>query len=331
MCTAIKFNDDQGNMFFGRNLDWSTGYGQGVVITPREYEYHSAFLGSMKPKAGAIIGMAVVENNIPLYFDCANEAGLAVAGLNFPGYAAYAPEPVDGRTNVAAYEFPLWLAMNFDSVDAAEEALRNTTIVAKPVSDKFPVSMLHFMIADKNRTIIVEHTENGLEIFPAVANTLTNQPGYAWHRENLRSYMNIAPVTLERVVWGKNTQAQGDSNTAQPTAILTPFGTGSLMRGLPGDYYSPSRFVRAAYLNTHYPVKSTESDNVARLFHTLSGVAMIEGAGAMQGGDFEITVYTGGYSAATGTYYFSTYESPTIQSVQFSDHDLNTKDIIKEN
>ena len=39
----------------------------------------------------AIIGMARVEENEPLYFDAVNEKGLAMAGLNFVGYAHYEP------------------------------------------------------------------------------------------------------------------------------------------------------------------------------------------------------------------------------------------------
>lgn len=27
MCTGIGFSDDDGNMYFGRNLDWSCSYG----------------------------------------------------------------------------------------------------------------------------------------------------------------------------------------------------------------------------------------------------------------------------------------------------------------
>ncbi len=59
-----------------------------------------------------------------MYFDCANEHGLAIAGLNFPGYASFAHEPVEGTENVATFEFPLWVARNFDSVDEVEEALK---------------------------------------------------------------------------------------------------------------------------------------------------------------------------------------------------------------
>ena len=315
MCTGVRFSDDNGNMFFGRNLDWSCGYGQKVIITPRNYTYTSAFLGEMKPSHGAIIGMAIAVENKPLYFDCANEAGLAIAGLNFPGYASYAPEEIEGKTNVAAYEFPLWVVMNFETVDDVKKALKNVAIVAKPVNAQFPVSELHFIIGDSKHSIVVEYTENGMEIFDNAVDVLTNQPGYGWHKENLRNYLNLLPQMPKEVKWNK--------------AKMTAFGSGSLIRGLPGDYYSPSRFVRVAYLNTHYPVKSSEEGNVSRLFHTLTGVAMIDGAAQMANGDCEITVYTGGYSSASKTYYYNTYENPAIVSVPMAKHNLDSDGLIQ--
>ena len=39
----------------------------------------------------AIIGMAYVQNDYPLYYDAINEKGLGVAGLNFVGNAVYQP------------------------------------------------------------------------------------------------------------------------------------------------------------------------------------------------------------------------------------------------
>ena len=314
MCTGVRFNDDKGNMFFGRNLDWSVGYGQKIVVTPKGYRYHSAFLGEMSPKY-AVIGMAIIAENIPLYFDCGNEEGLAIAGLNFPGYAEYEKSAVEGKTNISAYEFPLWVAMNFSTVDEVESVLKNVAIIAKPINNQYPVSMLHWIIGDKTRSIVVEYTSAGMQIFHNDVDVLTNQPGYGWHKENLRNYMNLSSPQPEKVTWGK--------------AEMTAFGSGSLMRGLPGDYYSPSRFVRVAYLNTHYPVKSTEEENVSRLFHTLAGVAMIDGAAAMASGDFEKTVYTGGFSAATKTYYWNTYEDPSIKKVALSEFDISGSELME--
>ncbi|MBR3122001.1 choloylglycine hydrolase [Candidatus Saccharibacteria bacterium] len=315
MCTGVRFSDDQGNMYFGRNLDWSTGYGQKVVITPRGYKYKSAFLGEMA-NSPAIIGMAIIEENVPLYFDCANEYGLGVAGLNFPGYASYAPSAIDGKTNVAAYEFPLWVALNFKTVDEVEKVLPNVAIVAKPINEKYPVSQLHWLIGDAKRSIVVEYTEKGMEVFKNDVDILTNQPGYGWHKENLRNYMNLFPQMPKEVRWGEK-------------ARMTAFGSGSLMRGLPGDYYAPSRFVRVAYLNTHYPAQSDEASNVSRLFHTLTGVAMIDGAAEMTDGNYEKTVYTGGYSSATKTYYYNTYEDPAIKAIAMKDYDLDSAKLIE--
>ena len=313
MCTGIRFDDDKNNLYFGRNLDWSTGYGEKIVVTPKNYQYKSAFLGEMSPR-NAIIGMGIIEENIPLYFDCANEAGLAIAGLNFPGYASYENSPVEGKINVSAYEFPLWVAMNFTTVDEAEAALKNVAIIAKPINEKYPVSLLHWLIGDKTRSIVVEYTDKGMQIFKNDFDVLTNQPGYDWHRENMRNYMNIMSPEPEKVTWGN--------------ATMTPFGAGSLMRGLPGDSYSSSRFVRVAYHNTHYPVKSTEEENVSRLFHTLASVAMIDGGARMTDGNYEKTIYTGGFSSATGTYYYNTYEDPAIKKAAFADFDLTSTTLI---
>jgi penicillin V acylase-like amidase (Ntn superfamily) len=105
MCTGIRFSDGQGHLYLARNLDWTSGYGEHVVVTPTGYRPRSPF-GAVTAVRHAVIGMGIVEAGTPLYFDCGNDAGLAVAGLNFPGYAQYATGPVEGATNVAAFELP---------------------------------------------------------------------------------------------------------------------------------------------------------------------------------------------------------------------------------
>ncbi len=85
-------------MYFGRNLDWNTPFG--------EHRHHPKGLpacgclpaeSTTKPAGHAIIGMGITYQGYPLYFDCGNDAGLAVAGLNFPGYAQYEVAPVQGK------------------------------------------------------------------------------------------------------------------------------------------------------------------------------------------------------------------------------------------
>lgn len=304
MCTGIRFTDDKGQMYFGRNLDWNTAFGERVLATPATFALGYSFTEA-PANPHAIIGMGIVgEDGAPLYFDCGNDAGLAIAGLNFPGYAQYADEPVDGKVNVAAYEFPWWVAASFATVDEAEAALENVAIVGKPAG-KYGVSMLHWIIGDATRSIVVEYTAAGMQIFHDEVDALTNQPGFDYHRENLRNYLALTPTMPADVKWREDE--------------LTPFGSGLGMHGLPGEFSSPARFVRASYFNAHYPVQSGEAANVSRLFHTLTACAMIDGGAAMADGTFERTIFTGGFSAPVQTYYYSTYENPAIRSVALAD------------
>ena len=229
MCTGIRFTDSKGNMFFGRNLDWSCGYGQRVVITPTGWVPNSPF-GAVTKIQMPVYGMGIVAESTPLYFDCANDAGLAVAGLNFPGYAQYEEEAIEGKTNVCAWEFPLWVVANFTTVDEVEEALQNTAIVNKPINEQYPCSLLHWIIGDAQRSIVVEYMADGMHVYHDGFDVLTNQPTFAYHAENVRSYISCNPEVVSPVEWG--------------SAELSAYGSGSGMRGIPGDCYSPSRFVR---------------------------------------------------------------------------------------
>ena len=312
MCTGIRFNSLDGSMLFGRNLDWSHSYGEHVVVAPATCKLPQAF-GEASHGTHDVIGMGIVAQGVPLYFDCANGAGLAVAGLNFPGYAQYEERPLEVKTNVAAYEFPLWVARNFASVDEVEAALTGTAIVARPLCEGYPVSLLHWLIGDAERSIVVEYTQAGMHVFRNDVDVLTNQPGFAWHRENLRNYITLSSDMPTAATWGK--------------AELAPYGAGAGARALPGDPYSTSRFVRAAFYNANYPAQAGEQANVSRLFHTLAGVAMIEGSARMADGSFERTLYTSGYSAATRTYYLSTYDDPSIRAYALADFDLESGEI----
>ena len=63
-------------------------------------------------------------------------------------------------------------------------------------------------------------------------------------------------------------------------------------------------------------------------FHTLMGVAMVDGAARMTNGAFELTVYTGGVSCRTNTYYYSTYDDPAIRSFALADYDAAGAELV---
>ena len=105
MCTAATYTTD--SFYFGRNLDYEFSYGDEVTVTPRAYPFSLRCTGDFRTKY-AMIGMAYVAGEYPLYYDAVNEKGLGIAGLNFVGNAVYHPAQ-DGKSNVAQFELIPWL------------------------------------------------------------------------------------------------------------------------------------------------------------------------------------------------------------------------------
>lgn len=89
MCTCITY--ENGDFYFGRTLDLEYNFGEQVVITPRNYTFSFRKLPVLTHHY-AMIGMASVAQEYPLYAEAVNEKGLGIAGLNFPGNACYKEE-----------------------------------------------------------------------------------------------------------------------------------------------------------------------------------------------------------------------------------------------
>ena len=155
---------------------------------------------------------------------------------------------------------------------------------------------------------------DGMHVHHDDVDVLTNQPTFDFHMENLRNYMCVSNEMAEPTSWGK--------------ASLTAWGAGVGMHGVPGDVSSPSRFVRVAYTNAHYPQQNDEATNVSRLFHTLGSVQMMDGMAKMGDGQFERTLFTSGYSSKTNTYSMNTYDDPAIRSYAMADYDMDSSELI---
>ena len=170
MCTSIAYR--QKSLYFGRTLDVEFSFNEKVVVTPRNFLF-SLRNGKEYRNRFALIGIAAVFNDYPLYYEAANEKGLAMAGLNFPGNAVY-NEPQGNENDIAVFEFIPWILGQSESVEEVKALLKNLNLTNLPFAEGFPTSPLHFMISDKNKSIVVEPTENGLEVFDNPFDVMTN-------------------------------------------------------------------------------------------------------------------------------------------------------------
>lgn len=305
MCTAISFNAK--GHFFGRNLDLERGYGEKVIITPRNFKFKMR-CGEKLQKHYAIIGMAAVSDNYPLYFEAANEKGLCMAGLNFPNNAVYHPE-IEGKINIAPFEFIPYVLGQCKCIAEAKNLLCKINLVNINFSDGLPLSPLHWLISDGETSLTVESVKDGLKIYENATGVLTNNPPFLKQIANLENYRDV--------FLAKQSQNDGSED----------YSLGLNSNGLPGGFSSHERFVRAAFVKQNSPTDISGETAVNQFFHILSSVAMPKGCVFNSLGECEYTRYSCCIDCDKGDYYYTTYENLQWLKISMSDYDLNSEDI----
>lgn len=305
MCTAITLQTN--DHYFGRNLDLERTYGECVVVTPRSYPFHFRS-GITCRQHYAMIGMAAVRENYPLYFEATNEKGLSMAGLNFPDNAVYFPKK-ESAQNVASFEFIPWVLAQFDCVAAALQALEKLNLADIAFSDQLPPSPLHWLLADKEQAITIESTKDGLQLHSNPVGILTNNPPFPYHIYNLANYMNLT--------------SEIPTNRFSQKLELQSYSLGMGAMGLPGDPSSSSRFVRAAFTKFNSVCSGTELESVTQFFHILSSVAQQRGVTCVDENLYEYTQYSSCCNTDKGIYYYTTYENSQICAVNMHHEDLS--------
>ncbi|MGN0528907.1 MAG: choloylglycine hydrolase [Eubacterium sp.] len=311
MCTSIAFNTK--DFYFGRNMDIGYNFGEQVVITPRNYPFKFKKEKSITCHY-ALIGMASVMDNCPLYAEAANEKGLCMAGLNFPGYAYFGEEAVDGKSNITPYEIIPWVLAQCENVPQAKELLKSVNMISIPFKEGLPVAQLHWHIADKNESIVLESTKTGLHVYDNPLNVLTNPPGFEFQLTNTAQYLNL--------------RTDEPSNIFSEEKNIKPFGKGMGSIGLPGDFSPASRFVKAAYLLLNSQCNDDENSSIAHFFHLLDSVAVTDGAIVIEDADKYITTYSCCINANKGEYYYKTYSNNQLTSVKMHSENLDGEALI---
>ncbi len=304
MCTAITYKTKDN--YFGRTLDLEYSYNETVTVTPRNFK-----LSFRKCKESinhfAIIGMANVVNNYPLYYDAANEYGLAMAGLNFPDNAHYFAEKPE-KDNIAPFEFIPWILSQCKNLNEARALLSNINLCNINFSCELTATPLHWIIADKHSAITVESVANAIKIYNNPVGVLTNNPSFDYHMTHLCDFCNLSPMTKE-TLFGE--------------VELKPYSKGLGAMGLPGDLSSASRFVRAAFVKLNSVSGESEEESVGQFFHILGSVAQPRGCVRTPEHGNVITQYTSCINTDKGIYYYTTYNNHCISAVNMHNCNLN--------
>lgn len=311
MCSAANYLTK--DHYFGRNFDYEISYNEQVMITPRNYELKFRKIDDIK-NHHAIIGIAAGINEYPLYYDATNEKGLSMAGLNFDGYTEY-KEYDENKLNITPFEFIPYILGKFETVTEVKEALKEINLVKINFSDNLPLSPLHWIISDSEKSITVECLKEGLKVYDNPLGILTNNPPFDLQMFNLNNYRTVSNKTPD--------------NDFIKSLDLNVYSRGMGGIGIPGDLSSMSRFVKLAFTLTNSISDDTELESVNQFFHILASVEQQNGCTFIEDPDkYEYTIYTSCVNTNKGIYYYKTYEDNQINAVNMNNENLDTNELI---
>jgi choloylglycine hydrolase len=307
-CTGIRLTAKDGGVIAARTLEFGFDLHSDVLVVPAGTE-----LSGTLPNGGKGINyktkygfLGANAEGLTAIVDGMNDQGLYVGLFYFPDFASYPDATKDNAARaMAPYEYANWLLGNFASVEEVKANFDKVALVPVVIDAIKQVPPVHFVVHDRGgKSVVIEPLNKALKIYDNPLGVVTNSPDFNWHMTNLRNYVNLSAINVPPISLGGITLAQ--------------FGQGSGLRGLPGDFTPPSRFVRAVAFSQSALPSDTAAQAVLQAFHILNNFDIPYGAVRdMQGGQVhaESTTWTSASDLKNLRWYFKTYGDQSIHSV----------------
>ncbi|MGO2476614.1 MAG: linear amide C-N hydrolase [Lacticaseibacillus paracasei] len=328
MCSSMTIKSLQGDIFWGRTMDYNTSF------------FHESPVGGVPGKIVSLPGnkalptqsakwitkyaaVGVGIDQSTALFDGVNSEGLAgdLQVLVECSWASADSLKQRGLKAIKGEEFVTLALTTCKNVDEVRALAGEYGLLDEPYEFggqgvKIP---LHYTFVDPSgKGIVVEPTDHGaFKLYDSIG-AMTNSPEYGWHETNLRNY-----VSLNDNNYPKGSEL-GDYHI-EPIEL----GTGYGMFGLPGDYTSPSRFLRAMFVSRNLDPFNSK-DGIRVLYNALKTVLIPQGLGRDPQHQVltDYTQYWSGYDLTKKTIFVQDSDTltmttktldPTITDVTYED------------
>lgn len=263
MCTGMTLKARNGDLFFGRTLDLDvpmfgedTGNSDPVSIMtiPKNKKFPSQ-LNAWETKY-SVLGIAITDSTC--LFDGINTEGL-VGDCQVLKETTWMSQKDFEKTELTpclGEEFVAYILTNYATVKEIKDNIDSYCIydqefvTKNSAPAKYP---LHYSFVDATgEGIVLEPVNNGTFKVYDYLGVMANSPEYDYHQVNIRNYIGLQNVAVK---------------TNNVVNSLKPIegGTGYGLVGLPGDYTSPSRFVKS-YFIANFIDSFDSSDGINQLY-----------------------------------------------------------------
>jgi choloylglycine hydrolase len=326
-CTSLVLNAADGGRVYGRTMEFGVPLHSQAMLMPRGYAFQGigpdgvAGTGKSWKSKYAVIGANVF--GMPLYVDGMNEAGLTGGLLNAPNSAQYQEPPAGEASNsIAPQQLLSYVLTNFATVEDVRQALSKMYVNNAPMKEWGGTPKAHMTLHDaQGGSIVVEYLGGKLVITDNVIGVMTNDPPFTWHLANIGNYANLSghdkkPMSIDGKIFPADSSGNG-------------------LHGIPGSMLSSDRFVRAALFVMNTPANAPTDVQRGRIWHIMNnfdipyGSIHLDAASGYGGGadTYEFTEWTAVADLKNKTYGLRSFENPQVMTIDFSQFDLNSRDI----
>ena len=331
-CSSFILKNADKTYVYARTFEFGISLQEQLALVPRNYAFKGIgpdnFEGSGLNWTGkyAFIGTRVF--GLPQLIDGMNEKGLSGGLQNAPTSAVYQnPTGDDARNSIASYQLLNYILSNFATTDEVKSGLAKIFVNSSPLQQFGGIVRIHATVHDtQGKSIVVEYLDGKLVITDNPVGAMANDPPISWHLANVNAYVNLSPFGAPP------REFAGDTFAAQ--------SIGSGLHGLPGDFSSPSRFLRAFFFSQYAQTYATTLPkvemawNIINMFDIPPGSAMVdtqaEAEAKMKAGQdpgYDYTTHTIVADTQNLTYYYRPYDSLNISKVEMKSQDLDGQDI----
>lgn len=276
MCTNFHVKAKDNSIVVGRSMDF-LGFIDPIFYVQKRHS-GPLFIGggqwgaySSDVAEYGYVGIAIdfkEINELPelpkFIMDGMNEHGLS-AGILQNKFCQYPKEKTAEETSTYALFICSWVLGHCATVEEVKAKLPQRTFY-----DPFGIFYFYVAVVDKlGQSIVIHYDKGELVIYDNPVGVSANEPNLPTHLDLLTSYAYLSSATPAKRTIG--------------SLKITPYGGGQLV-GIPGDFTSPSRFVRTTYLKdlARTPQDSQEAYILAT--HLLNSVDSTK--------DVKVTSYT---------------------------------------
>ncbi len=327
-CTSFLLKGNDGGFVYGRTMEFGLPLKSQLTVIPRNLPMPGVGVDG-KPGTGlnwtskyAAAGMNGL--GMPILVDGMNEKGLVGGLLNAPNTAVYqVVAPADSASSIASIQMLMYALTNFSTVEEVKAGFQKIKINRSTIpaynNQSAPVRMtLHDA---KGKSIVIEYLKGELVITDNPAGVMTNDPAFRDQLNNIGNYANLTNVEKNPMVINGATYA--------------PPSSGSGLHGLPGDYLSPSRFIRALFLTKSVPATYSTAQQNNTAWHILGSFDIPPGAISLPAtnaygggaGGIEVTEWSVVADNKNMTYNLKMFETTNIYSFDMKKMDVNAKEI----